>query len=203
MAVYVWVRDGVQLRGELNPQQVAELVAEGIVAVLVQRCLLWRDGEFSVQEVTADDLAALQADGWAADGLGDGEAVVDPILDPLESRGWREKTAGERTPLDSTDRAHARVLLHDADAVAAVQGVAAEIASIAALGVSIEELTFQGVEAALETALEKETNQGRINKLLRAGMKLQTRWNRVVFHAGSLRDAYRLWPELQAVLAEL
>lgn len=202
MSMYRWDEHGTILHGELTDEQVALMAENGMTAEVLTTYLLWKDGEFTGLPLTASELAELQASGWSSDALGDAETVRNPVIDAAEPRGWREKTSEERKAPESCERAAARKLLTDADVQAAIAAVQGEIATIAAEGVVIEAVTFQGVEAALESALDAETNQGRVNRLLRAGQRLQSRWNRVVYHCGTLRDAYRLWPEFLAVLSE-
>jgi hypothetical protein len=94
-------------------------------------------------------------------------------------------------------RAEAETILDtDANARQAVLDVLAQVQAVAALGVVIEDWTFQGVEAALRAAIAAEADLGKKLALLEAGTMLRARWDRIIYHAGDMRAAYRLWPAL-------
>jgi hypothetical protein len=88
--------------------------------------------------------------------------------------------------------AQAAALWASPDVPEAVAAVLARVQAVAALGVDIADWSFQGVTAAAEAAM------GTGDKLatLTASVALRTAWDRLVYHAGDMRTADRLWPYL-------
>ena len=90
--------------------------------------------------------------------------------------------------------AQAAALWASPDLRDAVAGVLARVAAVAALGVAIEDWSFQGVTAAAEAALAAGSADA--VAILTASVALRTAWDRVVYHTGDMRTADVLWPYL-------
>lgn len=78
------------------------------------------------------------------------------------------------------------------DGDALLQSVLARVQAVAALGVDIEDWSFQGVTAAAEAAM----GTGDALAILTAAVALRTAWDRLVYHTGDMRTADTLWPYL-------
>lgn len=97
---------------------------------------------------------------------------------------------------------HAEELAKNTDVREAVAGVEQAIYDIAAAGVELSELTFQGVESAITQATAAAADDlARQLQLIQLGNQLQNRWNRVVYHVGTLREAHQLWEYLVTACA--
>lgn len=93
----------------------------------------------------------------------------------------------------------AEVLARDG-ATAAVQAVLARVGEVAAAGVAITDWTYQGVTAAIESAMTGDAAHDLA--LMRMGMALRTAWDRVIYHAGTMQEAQELWPAMVASLTK-
>lgn len=91
--------------------------------------------------------------------------------------------------------AQAAALYAVPDCAEAVAGVIARVQAVAALGVSIDDWSFQGVTAAAEAAM----STGEALSILTAAMALRTAWDRLVYHAGDMRTADALWPHFYSL----
>jgi hypothetical protein len=85
------------------------------------------------------------------------------------------------------------------DVPEAVAAVLARVQAVAALGVDISDWSFQGVTAAAEAAM----GTGDKLAILTASVALRTAWDRLVYHAGDMRTADRLWPYLYDIALKL
>lgn len=174
-------RGSQTVEGDLSPDQVREMgtICAAIAVLREYRCT--RGAERHWGEHTQAEIDALAADGWACE-------VGEPW--PMESPAPPDQAA------ILAARA-AEVLARDG-ATAAVQAVLARVGEVAAAGVAITDWSYQGVTAAIESAMTGDLAGD--FALLRMGMALNTAWERVVMHAGTQANAYELWPAMVAAV---
>jgi hypothetical protein len=175
---YEWATDqtAVTVRGELDARQVADMTAAGIALAVVRGYRCTRGTEWHWGEHTEAEIAALAADGWTCEA---GESwPFEAPTPPTEA----EQLAAQAAALWA--------LPDVPETVAAVLG---RVQAVAALGVDISDWSFQGVTAAAEAAM---ATGGNALAILAASVALRTAWDRLVYHAGDMRTADRLWPYL-------
>lgn len=126
----------------------------------------------------------MSADAWA--GLGC-EPYVAPPVQPVPEPTAEAKLAAEASRILSDPD-------HGADATEAVQGVAAAVARVAALGIDIADWSFQGVTAAAQLASGKVDDIKAKFEILQAALALRVAWDRWEYHCGSMYAANHLWP---------
>lgn len=132
----------------------------------------WRDGAWHwTGTETAETLAA------------HGYTVI-PDPDPVPAQTEAELLAAQAAALYAVP-----------DCAEAVAGVIARVQAVAALGVSIDDWSFQGVTAAAEAAM----GTGNAIAILTASVALRTAWDRLVYHAGDMRTADVLWPRFYSL----
>ena len=107
--------------------------------------------------------------------------------------GWSEDAPPGTAAILATRAAE---VLSRPGAVEAVQEVLARVGEVAAAGVAITDWSYQGVTAAIEGAMTGEAS--RDLALMRHGLALRTAWDRVIYHAGTMKDAQELWPAMVA-----
>lgn len=169
--------DGTQVDAALTDEQAAAMASEHPRPLATYRCT--RGNERHWGEHTEAEVAALAVEGWTCEV---GEAWPPEPLDIAA--------------IQAADHlARARQLLADPDCREAVAEVLARVQAVAALGVDISDWSFQGVTAAAEARAAATEIPTRLD-VLTAAMALRTAWDRLVYHAGTMRVADELWPAL-------
>lgn len=169
-------RGSQTVEGELSPDQVSEMGMIGAVIEMLREYRCTRGAERHWGEHTEAEIAALAADGWTCEA---GESwPFEAPTPPTEA----EQLAAQAAALWA--------LPDVPETVAAVLG---RVQAVAALGVDISDWSFQGVTAAAEAAM---ATGGNALAILAASVALRTAWDRLVYHAGDMRTADRLWPAL-------
>jgi hypothetical protein len=178
---YEWSNNGVPVRGELDARQVADMTAAGVRPDIGRgyRCTLGAERHWG--EHTEAEIAALAADGWECE-----------VGEPWPYEALEPPTEAEQLA------AQAAALWALPDVPEAVAAVLARVLAVAALGVDITDWSFQGVTAAAEAAM----GTGDKLAILTASVALRTAWDRLVYHAGDMRTADRLWPYLYDIAVQ-